>query len=391
MRRNAPRGGGERRVNHGQRNAVARHRLVNTAPHFRKKLGTFTSGGSLGGNTRIKLFNVGLLTGIDLRITIAYTNATADLTRSAKGPHAAISRIKLVDFDGSDRINCSGYHLFLRNSMRYRSPYLLNNGACGPQFADPSVPVAQAANTATFSVHVPVCANFDKGDLRGMMLMQTAVGEVYLSIDWAGALHTNGNDDFVFNGAATSAITAVSFSVDAWQEYYLPQAEGGRVQLPTKDLLTVYELAGMVRSTTDFAANTEKLVNLPNVREVLGGIHSYRRNSVFPTTAANDMILHRIIANGNNVIREDSDITRYQEQRQMLNGDLAPYPAATMAASNLGTYLFDWKRQPYRTWLYGNIQQGFTPASAPTGTTDLETTWESIYQKGTVLPGLGQS
>jgi hypothetical protein len=386
--RGAPAQGGG---NASQQNAIARHQLRTTAPLMRKKLGTFTQGGALGGNTRIKLFNVGLLTKVILRVSMTYTVGTATATLSGKGPHAAISRLKLIDFDGSDRINISGYHLFLRNCLRGRSIFGLNKAGTGNIITEPNVPTAVGAQTATFFVEVPVCANFEQGDLRGLMLMQTAVGEVYLSLDWASALYGNANDDVVFNGAATTTVGTVSFSVEAWQEYYLPQAQNGNIPLPRKDLLTVYELAGMTRSTTDFASGTEKLVNLPNVREVVGAYHSYLRNSIFPGSAADDIGIHRLIANGNNVLTEASDQLQYFQQRNMLNGDISPYSSAILSAAKLGQYVFDWKRQPVRTWLYGNVQQGFTPNSAPTGTTLLETTWESLYSKGTVLPGLGQA
>ena len=381
--------GADRRQDHGRRNAIARNVLLKTAPYMRKYLGAFT--GALAGNTRIKLFNVGLLTSIDLRVTMNYTIATAIGTLSGKGPHAAIQRIKLVDFDGSDRINISGFHLFLRNAVRNRDGgFGLNMLGTGNVITDPNVPTAIAANTGSFQLTVPVCANYDEKDLRGMMLMQTAVGEVYLSIDWASSLYTNSNDDFVFNGGATSAFSATSFTVEAWQNYHLPQAQSGGVQLPQQDLLTVYELAGMVRSTTDFAANTEKLVNLPNVREVLGGYHTYLHNSIFPSSA-NDCNRFRLIANGNNVMQDHSDNSLYWTNRKAFNGDISPYPSGTLSAAPRGVYLFDFKRQPIRTWLYGNVQQGFTPQTAPSGTTSLESTFESVYGKGTVLPGLGQA
>lgn len=392
VQRGAP-GNVERRAGHRaaamHQNALARRHLVHNAPLFRKSLGTFTAGGLLGQTTRIKLFNVGLLVRVILKVHINYTLGVAPATLSPFGAFNAISRIKLVDFDGSDRISCSGRQLHLRNIVRTGKNLGMNESVGTATFTNPSVPVAVGAQEATFFLEVPVCYNLERNDLRGMMLMQTAVGEVSVNIDWATLLHTAADDNFVFNGAAGTTVAGVTFTVDAWQEYFLPQADRGTVHLPKQDLLTVYEIAGNNVSTTDFAAGAEKLVNLPNVREVIGAYHIYRWTSQLPAFA-NDFSSIRLIANGNNVIEESTDILQYYRQRRHLRGDVAYDIAANAGAPN-GVYFFNWFRNPIKTWLYGNVQQGFTPRTAPVATTDLETTWESFYQKGTVLPGLGQS
>lgn len=364
-------------------NAMARQYLLATAPRMLKDLGTFS--GSLSGNTRVKLFNVGILTRLIIRVEAQVDIATAVTTVSPKSGYALINRLKLSDFDGSDRINVSGFQLYQRASVRKRWPYGLNNEAGAAQFTNPLIPTAVANNQALeFFAEVPIAFDPDRGDLRGAILAQTGVGELYLSIDWASSIHVNGDDDRVYNGGATSVVTVDSINLRVFQEYLLPQESGGaQVVLPQEDLLTVYELQGGVRSTSDFAANTEKLLNVPNVREVVGAYFSYRHNSILggATSPTNDLNKFRIYVNGNNILREYNRAFQLMEQRNHLNGDLGAQ----------GVYFWDFLSRPIKTWLYGNVQIGVTPTTSPTGVTDIETMYENFYVKGAVLPGLGQT
>ncbi len=362
-------------------NLAARHKLLDTAPRMVKYLGSFT--GALAGNTRVKLFNVGLITRLQARLSIAYTIGTAVATVSPRGAYAAINRIKLVDFDGSDRINCSGWELYLHNSLMYGAPYGLNNQNATAVFTNPNIPTAVGAQTATIMLTIPVCADYDAGNLEGMLMAQTAVGELYLSIDWASVLYTNGDETKMFSGGATTTVSAVSFTLEVWQEYLLPQSDDGQgVILPIKDLTTVYEIAGMNSSSSDIAVGSEKLINFPNVREVQMSLFSYLQNSLMGGgSSANDASRHRLIVNGNNVLQEFTQQSRYWEQRRMLNGDLGA----------MGAYVFDFRKRPIKTWLYGNVQYGITPGASVAGSTFVEYCFVSTYQKGTVLPGLGQN
>lgn len=382
-------------VNAAQQNQVMRAMLMQSSPLMLKNLGSTT--GAAGQTSRIKLYNVGLITRLILRVDIGVTIGTAIATPSPANAFKALTRIKLTDFDGTDRINAAGFQLAqqmsLRNEMIGWAGYAnvqanVNNaaGAAGlsSNFVNPVVPTAVASDTLSFYLDIPLAFDVRRGDLRGMILAQTTVGELYLNVDVASALYTNGSDDYVYNGAATTtvAITSVTFTV--WQEYFLPQESHGVVPYPQLDVLTVYELNGNLRSSDNLAANTEKLMSFPNVRQIIGVYASYYRNSILAggstaNTYTNDMQTLRIIANGNNILQERSVQTQYYEQRRILGTD-APR----------GVYLWDFRANPIQTALYGNMQAGFTPATAPTGTTFLELLYESFYIKGAVLGGMSQ-
>jgi len=378
-------------VNLQVQNAQIRQMLRESSPLMRKKLPTDTSGG-LGKTSRIKLFNVGLLTNIFLRIDVNVTIGTANTTVGPKGLPAIINRIRLVDFDGQDRINCSGFQLFQRNSVRDRKMCLegfnANFGTAATNttnynvagLTNPNVPVAVGTQDLTMFLQVPVAADVDSGDLRGAILAQTNVGELYLSIDWAAAAYGNADDDKVFNGAATSTVAVNSISVEPLQEYYLPQSVGGIVPIPPLDIMTVYEIGGYMRSSDNLIAGSDKLLNLPNVRSIVGAYASYLNNNVLGGSAGNDINNFKLIANGNNIIEEYTQQFQYYMQRRRLGSDLTK-----------GVYFWDYSANPINTFLYGNVQLAFNPTGTVTAGANLEVCYESFYQKGAALSGIVQA
>jgi hypothetical protein len=263
--------------------------------------------------------------------------------------------------------------------------------------SNPVVPTAVATGKIMqFYLEIPLAFDQEK-DLRGAILAQTALGEMYLNLDWNSLLFANGNADAVYNGGATSLtiVTAgQTINVQVWQEYLLPQTLGGQVPLPQLDLLTVYELAGALKSSDNLGANTEKLINFPNVRSVIGAYLRYMNNGVMNSVtaydstgtvnAASDLSQFRIIANGNNVLYDASAESQLFEQRLDLGGvghsDVRP-----------GTYFFGFNNKPIETALYGNVQIGVTPSVVNAGNTYVGVAFESFYTKGATLPGLSQA
>jgi hypothetical protein len=217
-------------------------------------------------------------------------------------------------------------------------------------------------------------------DLRGAIMMQTAVGEIYLNIDWIPSLYTNTDVDALYSGAGTTTVVgqnANPITCTMYQDYLLPQAIGGsgQVPLPPIDLMTVYELNGNVKSSDNLAANTEKLVSYPNVRSVIGIYMNY----VSALALSSNVSRVRMIANGNNILMDNTGLSQLFYQRQVLDTDLLP-----------GVYWRLHRDHPIETALFGNVQMGFTP-SVVGATPYLELAFESFYTKGAALPGIGQA
>lgn len=375
----------------GNQQAVAqnmqlRQALLATAPRMRKSLGNFSTNGTPGNTTRIKLFNVGVTTRILLDVYMNYTVGTANATLSPKAPWNILQKVKLTDYDGTDRINASGFQLWMLNSVRAGGqPYGRNNTSAATVLTAPVIPVAVGAQVANFQIEVPVAFQ-PTSDLRGAMLTQTAVGEAYINIDWNSLPFANGNADAIFNGSGTTTVTGVTFNVNVYQEYLLPQQIGNQVPLPTLDLMTVYEFAGSLKSADNIAVGQEKLFNYPNVRSVIGTYLNFVNNGVM-NAAPTDISKFRLIANGNNVLREYGPNDKLFEQRiTAAMGGFAP-----MSDLAPGAYFELHRDLPIQTAQYGNVQYGVTPSAANGGNQYFEVGFESFYTKGSTLPGLSQT
>jgi hypothetical protein len=259
-----------------------------------------------------------------------------------------------------------------------------NNESQTAVLTSPLVPTSVATSqTLRFQLEIPLAYN-PTNDLRGALLTQTAVGEAWLNLDWNTVLYTNANEDAVYSGGATTTVilsSGTSIIVNVFQEYLLPQSIGGQVPLPALDLMTVYEVSGALRSSDNIANGAEKLFNYPNVRSVIGAYFNFINNGAF-NPATTDLSRFRLIANGNNVLREYLPTDKLFDQRRWLiaDGDLRK-----------GTYFETHREKPIETALFGNVQYGITPASVSGTNTNFEVCFESFYTKGSMLPGLSQS
>jgi hypothetical protein len=224
---------------------------------------------------------------------------------------------------------------------------------------------------------------FSPTDLRGALLTQTAVGQAFLNIDWNPTPYTNGLDDSVYDGAATTTVVYNALpNFNVAQEYLLPQQIGGGVPLPSLDLMTVYELAGSVRDSANLAIGLEKLINYPNVRSVIGAYVNYMNNGLMQPMIAGITNI-RVLANGNNTIKEYTATDKLFDMREMAMVEQADLKA--------GAWFELHRAKPIETALFGNIQMGVTPllyTASPN--TNLEIAFESFYTKGSTLPGMVQ-
>ena len=368
-----------------QANAQLRQALLSTGLNSRKNLITVTSQATL--TSRIKLFNVGILTKIQLVVSAALTIGTATATPSTKAPWNLISRVRLTDYDNTDRVNCSGFQLFILNCFRKQAYWGYNNSSAngtGYDIATPTVPTAVGNGTMTFVQDIPVAFDNENSivqlrDLRGAMMMQTAVGEVYLSIDWVQSLYANGDVESLYSGGATTTVVGNGsnyITCTVYQEFILPQAINGGVPIPSIDLNTVYEINGNIRATDNLTQNQERLISYPNVRSVIGAYVNFVNNGAMSNALSNI----RVLANGNTVLLDHTALTKQFEQRQWCDqNDILP-----------GIFSFMHRAKPIETALFGNVQIGMTPNAALTNP-NIEYMWESFYSKGAALPGIGQA
>jgi hypothetical protein len=356
-----------------QQNDALRVALLRSSPRMSKKIGTYS--GDEGETTRIKLFNTGLLTRIRLYVTALYTVGTHVTAATDFAPYNFIKRIKLVDFDGTTRVDCSGFQLWQVNSRRYKTPYGLNAEGLTAVSAAPSAPVTATTDTSLHWVEIPLAIDPER-DLRGAMLAQTTVGEMQLVIEWATTFqNATQNMDYPFYVSSSSTVGTTSTSVEVYQDYLQPVALGNVVPIPPIDVMTVYEISSL-RSSDNLAANAEKLFNFPNQRAVIAAHLQY----VADGANSGSITGFRLLANGSQTIEEMTLARQLQNQRLMLHSDLVA-----------GAYIFDYSAKPIQTAQYGNVQLGMTPSAIGSSSQYADITWECLYAKGQSLAGFAQT
>lgn len=359
-----------------QQNLLERRLLLNTSPRNRKKLGTYNLVN--GGDTRIRLSNVGVITGLLVRMYGSYTIGTATATLSDAAPFNILRRVQLNDYDGALRVDASGHHLWAINSIRDRAPYGYNNYSSAPDLTLPKLENAVAADSFEFFIYVPLALHPEQ-DLTGSILAQTGVGDLFLTLTSASTAQwlTNGNADSVFNGGATSTISGISVYADVYQDFLVARdIGGGHVPLPQLDLLSVYEIKGSLRTTANLAANTACALDVPNVRKVIGCTMSYLNNGAYTYTDLSNL---QLVVNSTNVLWDANTTAQFHDQRLWCNSDLGK-----------SLYFLPYLRKsPIQTAMIGNAQVLFTPSAYTAGNnTWLERTFESVYAKGQQLPGI---
>ncbi len=368
-----------------QSNMQARQVVLATAERMNQNIGTMNAQlngtpASLNGvaTMRQRLFNVGLITSLDLDVTVSL-NITAATALAKRAPWNLFSAIRVKDFDGTDRINATGYQIWANRGIRTRLPHMLTYALNPPAVDDGQVyqlvvaPTAIGNNqTLKFRLRVPVCYD-PENDLTGALLAQATTGELYLECDLNPSVFGVDEDGVYTTGAGTIN----SVAVRVVQNYLAPAGVGNQIVLPLLDVNTVYELNGSLMTNSDINANLEKLINIPNYRTVLSVMTEYVNGGVL--NAGTDLTQLRWLIGGNLPLRTYTPNDLVAEVRGHLGWDLPE-----------GTYYMSTRFKPIDTSLYGNVQIGITPNNVQAGNTYMRPLIESFYPKGAVLSGLSQ-
>ncbi len=368
-----------------QANLQNRSLLLQTATPMRKLLGTYGPF-TAGQLATIKLRNVGILTGVDLVVTGNITITTAAVPTSY-GPFNFIQNLSYNDFNNVNRINLSHRALAIIEAGRQRrlgtrgflsdlvdTPAVA--GSVAPQIQLPTAVVAPTSANFRIPIHIPICYD-SSSNLKGAVLAQTDRGEQYISVQFPTAAQVFGStDDAVYSSGAGSI---ANLYVTAYQLFLQPQPIQGQLYLPMQDLVTVYELNGGMRSSSDLAAGQAKYINYPNARQVLSSVHAYFNGSTVVGSGfvyGTDMTNVEIELSANTSMTKFNGPDLYDHLRRLFNGDAFP-----------GSMYFDHRRVPIDTVDFGQVQAKLTP-SIVNANAYVESTFESFYLLGTELPGI---
>ncbi len=363
-------------------NAQLRASVMQSALRQYKMLSPAT-GYSAGQTARIRLQNVGILNSLEVLVSMTVTNNAASggaaLVPSVGFPYNLLRKVTTRDFAGKERVDLSGFNLYLRNAIHNgRAPYAVETLSEGGFTVTPQAyPTSSAtgaiaaASSATIQFYVKIPVSISDGTTLGALLMQALTGEAFVEFQVAEN-HSTGGYDHPFTG--DFSITNASFTV--CQNYLQPQVNpttgvNPLTQLPGADLSTVYELKEL-STNSDLAVGQSKYINFPNARIV----HSV--TSTFFNGALNygtDLQSVKIIASGNTYLDERLPQLWIEKLRDRVAQD---FPAV---------YWSDHSRLPISTDLYGQVQQEFVPASLGSNPY-IRTMFESTYMVNTPLPGL---
>ncbi len=341
-------------------NQAARELLLKTAQRMRTKVGRFGPF-SPGETTRIKLLNVGIITRLRMIVEAQLTGSPTQY--SLKAPYNLIETVKLIDFDGQDRISASAFMINELSKIRYGMD---DDRPVVTTYTLPVLPTS--SGTLKFVLDIPVAYD-PEGDLRGAILAQVATGELYLQLKFNSLIFDNMNDDaLVKQGSASIS----NIYVHLYQEYLMPVPIQGVTPIPSLDVSMVYELNGSLKTTDNIQNGVEKLINFPNVRSVYSMMVGVVNNKQLTWDLVNRW---RILTDANTTIREYQIEDYIVSFRHMVQYD-----------PTRGIYYINCREKPIETAVYGQVQLGMF-VEGNVNSPYMEVLFESFYSRGVSLQG----
>jgi hypothetical protein len=364
-------------MNPQQQNAIARQMLLGAAMPVRKKVGTF-SGNALGSTLRVRLLNVGLTTRLIIGVRAQVDITILGVPSAVGGAYNLLNQVRLIDYNQIERVSADAYSLAMVNGFRKRRTLDTAVASIGftPAATDVNAVFVQPTSVANnqalnFFVDVPFCVDSEMGDLRGLSWSQAVVGEQFVNLKFADALV---GTDPLLSPYSSGTMTLDDIVVDVWQEYLIPP--DNPAALPLLDLSTAYEIKGLLRSQSDIASGGQKLINYPNVRNVLSSFHvGIDNNTAMDST---DISSLQLLINSSQIMREDSYASMRRSMRNIVRAD-----------ASSGSFYEDHRQYPISTALYGNVQLAVNFGTVVGGgNTYIASTFESTYAVGSPLPGV---
>jgi hypothetical protein len=359
-------------------NSAARAAIASNAVKMQQPL---VSGNLVPANQQVLTVNprnVGLILGFFVQVTHTISNGSAvQINLTDFGPLNALSQIQFNDFNNTTRLQTSGWHLALINSIRGRRPFgssmvrttgfdsVTDYGSNWTgQISAPATIAAAGVGTVTMWYWVPLA--YSDTDLRGAIYANVvnATAQLLLSMPGSNGVNVavaNGTDStlamYVGNVAGSTAlvtITNTAFSV--WQYYYdqLPVSKTG-VLLPVTDLATVYELKNTLQNNV--AANSDFGYQYANFRNFLSTTAVYVNTGATGARGVGaDINFWSLQAANTTNIWKKTPALLALEFRQFFGCDLPP-----------GCYYFGSRQKPIITTQYGNMQLNLNAITAAAG------------------------
>lgn len=309
---------------------------------------------------------VGLTLGFWLKISATITATGAGVINPSDfGPANIMSNISFTDLENNVRINTTGWHLAMTNTLTARRPYFapLVKGTgidsvinYGDNFTVDSAPQVAASGSQTWTKWLWVPLAYSLEDLRGAIYLNVvnATALLQLTINSAPlAAAPADNLAYVGTGAGAAAgATMTNISVTVYQHYLdqLPRVNGQPI-LPIVDMSTVYELK--FTQYTGLVQNQDFPMDYGNFRDYIATIAVVNNGN--GRAAQSDVSYFNLqSANFTNIWKMETGLICGRNRNHM-QCDL---PA--------GCYYFGSRAKPISTIQYGNMQLNLNMSNVPT-------------------------
>lgn len=362
-------------------NAAARAYIKQLAVNMRQNIfqQVFTASGTQNLSTTQPVItvpprNVGLIKGFWVKCQANIHNGSGvQINLSDFGPANLLSQIQFNDLNNNTRIQTTGWHLAIINSIKARRPFgaalVRNTGFDSPinygsnwtqQISAPATIAAGADATVTMWFWVPLAYSND--DLRGAVYANVLNATMQLNLSPnPSPVVANGADSTsaVYVGAAAGSVALAvisSMTITVYQHYLdqIPMGKGGPI-LPILDLATIYELKNTLQ--TAVVANNDFPIQYSNYRDFLSTVAIYVNTAASGARGVGADINTWALqaANFTNIWKLEPGLIA-MDLRNHLQADLPP-----------GTYYFGSREKPISTNQYGNQQLVLNAATAGAG------------------------
>jgi len=321
---------------------------------------------SQNGPINIAPNNVGVIRGFLVKITGQFkNNGASPATLTQWGLANLLSQIQFQDFSNVTRINTTGWHLNLLNSVKNSMPF-------GAAYA-PNVSVGYGNNwglqstgatiaagaTSNYNAYFYVPLAYSKLDLRGAVYAGLVGATAQLQLTLNPNISAVAGDPTlaIYAGAGSAVVQNTNVTLTVYQDYIdqlpsygqlgltPPQGVGANSPaLPPVDMSTIYELINT--SQSGMVVNQDFGLPYTNLRTFMSTslIIDNQSAGVYPAAGTDLNSVALTLANSANVWKYTGDIAAL-----MSRGVMGADPP-------LGAYYFDSRSAPINTQIYGNAQ-----------------------------------
>lgn len=325
--------------------------------------------------------NVGLILGFWVKVSLTINNGSSEtMNVSDFSAWNALSQIQFNDLNNNTRIQTTGWHLAMINSIKARRPFdaaILNDALGGS--AGGAFPVNVGANwqgqisattgvvttdNATVVMWYWVPLAYSDNDYRGAVYANVvnATMQLNLTLNPQVCAANPGDSTSTMYKLASAAtdqalVVITSATVQVYQVYLdqLPTAQGGAVLLPMLDLATIYEFKNT--SFTGITSGQDFPMQYANFRDFLSSTFVYVNTASTGARGVGSDLSYLALqsANFTNIWKMNPDLFQLINRNHL---QVDPPP---------GVYYSSSRDKPISTVQYGNMQFILNAITANTG------------------------